>query len=95
MQKILFILFPSKNYSLDISNDVQNVLYFLWYIFDKSFTPVIFISKLKERFIAQKLDNWKYLLFTEKWMKLNWLFSKQYDIIKYLSKNINLNNLLF
>jgi hypothetical protein len=56
------------------------------YDFNESFKPVVYVSRYGDRFIVKKLTNWKYLLYTENWMKLNWLFSKQYEIMQYLQR---------
>jgi len=54
--------------------------------FDNSFKPVVYINNFDERFILRKTTDWRYVLYTENWTKLNWYFNKQYDVLKYLQK---------
>jgi hypothetical protein len=56
------------------------------YDFDESITPVIYVSRYGDRFISRKLTDWRYILYTEKWMKLNWFFNKQYEVLQYLQR---------
>ena len=56
------------------------------YDFDESVTPVVYVSRYGDRFISRKLTNWKYILYTERWMKLNWFFNKQYEVLQYLQR---------
>jgi len=54
---------------------------------DLWFTPIIYKNSKWERFIVQKTTDWRYVLYTENWMKLNWYFTKLWHIIVYLKYN--------
>lgn len=57
----------------------------LWdYDFDEEFVPIIYVSRYWDRFMARKLSNGKYILFTEKGLKLNWSYDRLYQVLRYL-----------
>ncbi|MFA5916985.1 MAG: hypothetical protein WC850_01975 [Candidatus Gracilibacteria bacterium] len=56
------------------------------YDFDESITPVIYVSRYGDRFISRKLTDGRYILYTEKGMKLNGFFNKQYEVLQYLQR---------
>ncbi len=83
-EKVFSDLDKAKKYIDEISK--YEVIILDDYDFDEKVKPVVYVSRYGDRFIARKLTNGKYILYSEKWLKLNWFFNKQYEVLLYLQK---------